>query len=64
MEEIGHKTPCSLLKPLDVIVDTPLGMKLTQGIPNKPQEIRLVHGEAPAKVALTEQLTKLGYYAT
>jgi metallo-beta-lactamase family protein len=31
------------------------------GIPVKPAEIRLVHGDPPAKAALTEKLTELGY---
>ena len=36
-------------------------IKFVQGIPVKPREIRLVHGEAPAKAALAEQLRNLGY---
>lgn len=31
------------------------------GIPQKPSEIRLVHGDPPAKAALTEKLVELGY---
>ena len=31
------------------------------GIPVKPAEIRLVHGDPPAKAALTEKLTEMGY---
>ena len=29
MEEVGHKTSCSLLKKIDVVVDSPLALKLT-----------------------------------
>ena len=29
MEEIGHKTQCTLLKQIDVIVDSPMALKLT-----------------------------------
>ena len=29
MEEIGHKTKCSLLKQIDIIIDSPLSLKLT-----------------------------------
>lgn len=36
-------------------------LRFVQGIPTKPSEIRLVHGEATAKVALAEKLTGLGY---
>ena len=39
-------------------------LRFVQGIPVKPSEIRLVHGEAPAKAALTEQLRNLGYNVT
>lgn len=33
-------------------------------IPEKPREIRLVHGEDQAKSALAEKLTSLGYNVT
>ena len=39
-------------------------LRFVQGIPVKPNEIRLVHGEAPAKAALAEQLRNLGYNVT
>ena len=39
-------------------------LRFVQGIPIKPREIRLVHGETPAKAALTEKLTGLGYNVT
>ncbi len=39
-------------------------LRFVQGIPIKPSEIRLVHGEAPAKAALAEQLRNLGYNVT
>ncbi len=39
-------------------------LRFVQGIPVKPCEIRLVHGEAPAKAALAEQLRNLGYNVT
>lgn len=39
-------------------------IKFVQGIPVKPREIRLVHGETPAKTALAEKLTSLGYTVT
>ena len=46
----------------DMDIDFPLDP--VQGIPVKPSEIRLVHGEEPAKAALTEQLRDLGYNVT
>ncbi|MFN7734525.1 MAG: MBL fold metallo-hydrolase [Pirellula sp.] len=36
-------------------------IKFVQGIPNKPREIRLVHGEDQAKAVLAEKLKALGY---
>lgn len=36
-------------------------LRFVQGIAKKPAEIRLVHGEAPAKAALKEKLNLLGY---
>ena len=39
-------------------------LRFVQGIPVKPGEIRLVHGEPPAKAALSEQLRKLGFNVT
>ncbi len=39
-------------------------LRFVQGIPVKPREIRLVHGETPAKAALAEKLTGLGYNVT
>ena len=39
-------------------------LRFVQGIPIKPREIRLVHGETPAKAALAEKLTGLGYNVT
>ena len=36
-------------------------LNFVKGIPEKPAEIRLVHGDPPAKAALTEKLTELGY---
>ncbi len=39
-------------------------LRFVQGIPQKPREIRLVHGEPAAKAALSEKLTALGYNVT
>lgn len=39
-------------------------IKFVTGIPVKPKEIRLVHGETEAKTALAEKLTALGYNVT
>ena len=39
-------------------------IRFVEGIPIKPREIRLVHGEAAAKAALSEKLTTLGYNVT
>ena len=39
-------------------------IKFVENIPVKPREIRLVHGETPAKIVLAEKLTKLGYVVT
>ena len=39
-------------------------LRFVQGIPVKPREIRLVHGEPPAKTALAGQLRILGYNVT
>jgi metallo-beta-lactamase family protein len=39
-------------------------VRFVSGIPQKPREIRLVHGDPPAKLALTEKLTELGYNVT
>lgn len=39
-------------------------LRFVQGIPNKPKEIRLVHGEANAKAALAEKLKSLDYNVT
>jgi len=39
-------------------------LRFVQGIPNKPKEIRLVHGEANAKTALAEKLKSLDYNVT
>ena len=36
-------------------------IRFVEGIPIKPREIRLVHGETAAKAALSEKLTTLGY---
>lgn len=36
-------------------------LNFVSGIPVKPAEIRLVHGDPPAKAALTEKLTEMGY---
>ncbi len=39
-------------------------IRFVENIPVKPREIRLVHGETPAKTALAEKLTALGYNVT
>ena len=39
-------------------------LRFVQGIPIKPAEIRLVHGEANAKATLAEKLTSLDYKVT
>jgi metallo-beta-lactamase family protein len=39
-------------------------LKFVQGIPEKPKEIRLVHGEALAQKGLREKLEGLGYRVT
>lgn len=39
-------------------------IRFVQGIPNPPREIRLVHGEEPAKSVLAEKLTALGHQVT
>lgn len=36
-------------------------IRFVEGIGKKPAEIRLVHGDPPAKAALTEKLNELGY---
>jgi metallo-beta-lactamase family protein len=36
-------------------------IRFVEGIGEKPSEIRLVHGDPPAKAALTEKLNELGY---
>jgi metallo-beta-lactamase family protein len=36
-------------------------IRFVEGIPVKPKEIRLVHGESTAKAVLGEKLTQLGY---
>jgi metallo-beta-lactamase family protein len=39
-------------------------IRFVEGIPVKPREIRLVHGEEPAKTILAEKLSALGYQVT
>ena len=39
-------------------------LRFVQGIPTKPKEIRLVHGEETAKQALHDKLVELGYTVT
>lgn len=39
-------------------------IRFVQGIPTKPKEIRLVHGEETAKAVLNAKLTELGYVVT
>ncbi len=39
-------------------------MRFVRGIPTKPREIRLVHGEEKAQKALAELLTQEGYFVT
>lgn len=39
-------------------------IRFVENIPVKPREIRLVHGEEPAKSALAEKLSALGYVVT
>jgi metallo-beta-lactamase family protein len=60
-EEIEVKAKTYTISGYSAHADQSDLIKFVQGIATKPKEIRLVHGEQPAKQALGEKLQSLGY---
>ncbi|MEQ1826345.1 MAG: MBL fold metallo-hydrolase [Pirellula sp.] len=60
-EEIEVKAKTYTLTGYSAHADQSDLIRFVQNIPVKPREIRLVHGEAPAKVALAEKLRAIEY---
>ena len=63
-EEIEVKAKTYTLTGYSAHADQSDLIRFVEGIPTKPREIRLVHGEATAKAVLAEKLKGLGYNVT